>query len=163
MDKELEFTRKDLLALLDDLGVADNAAHAADDAMLEAVVRNRLQLVVDVAKIDRLLAKSLPIEWRAKLMARRGELENAARAVREAVTGRQPATGGLEVVVPPDVGISHLIGIGGRVCCSRLKDDGRLVFDLFPHELRSLLGDKKHGLLWERSNSEAIRQLGQMR
>jgi len=96
-----EFTRDDLLALLDDLGGADKASlQDADDNYLAAIVKNRILLVADIARIDKALAKIMPMEWRAELMMHRNTLERAAQAVREAASGRQPPCGNLVVNIP---------------------------------------------------------------
>jgi hypothetical protein len=99
------------------------------------------------------------LEARATLMARRIELDQAARAA--AVNSRPKPRGGLVVNVPVNVGATHLYGKGGRVCQSRMTEDGRVVMDLFPDEFKSLLASKKHGHDWHNANPEALRALGQ--
>jgi hypothetical protein len=166
MNTEIEeLTRDDLLALLADLGgygSSNESLRATDDETLVAIVRNRLNLVVDMARIEAALMRSLPLDWRARLTMRRGELEQAAKAVRDAAAGRQPPKGNIVVVVPTSVGISHLYGAQGRIVCSRVADDGQLVLDLFMHEFKNLLADRRDGLAWHNSNPEAVRQMGEL-
>jgi len=157
-----ELTRGNLLALLDDLGGSGESVTAADDQMLEMIVKNRLSLVVDMARIEAALTRPMPTEWRARLTERRIELDNAARAVRDAASGRQPPRGNLVINVPDGVGISHFYGNGGRLCCSRVADDGRLVLDLFMNEFRNLLASRQHGRAWETANPEALQRLGEV-
>jgi hypothetical protein len=102
------------------------------------------------------------LEARATLMRRRGDLENAARAEAAASRQKQRPRGDLVINVPRGVGISHLYGQRGRVCCSRLTEDGRLVMDLFVDEFRILLSDRTHGLAWHNANGEALQRLGEM-
>ena len=98
---------------------------------------------------------------RAKLMARRIELDNAARSVRDAAAGGQPARGNLVVNVPGEIGLSHFYGNKGRVVCARMIE-GVLVLDLFLNEFRTLLSDRRHGLAWQKANDEAVRYMGEM-
>jgi hypothetical protein len=160
MNEETAFRREDFVAILDSLGSPGGSIDDVDDDMLEAVVRNRLQLVVDTARIERaLLNKSLPLEWRASLIVRLTDLENAKRAVANAAAGRPQVRGALTVRVPPEIALSHFLGIGGRTVMVRADDNGGLVLDLFAQEFRVLLEDRKYGLNWHEANAEAIQQL----
>jgi hypothetical protein len=96
---------------------------------------------------------------RAELMAKRIQLDQAIRAA--AANGRPQPRGNLVVNVPDGVGLTHLYGDRGRVVCSRMTEDGRIVFDLFLHEFRILLSDRTHGLAWQNANPEAVRRLGE--
>ncbi len=159
MEKEIALTRDELLALLDDLGGYGVDLQAVDDDTLVAVVNNKINLAVDMAKIDVVLAKPLPMSWRGRLTSRKIELENAARAVRDAAAGRQPPRGNMVITVPDGIGTTHYYG-KDRVVCSRIEG-GRTVLDLHPQEFRSLLNDRHHGLRWQESNPEAVRQLAE--
>jgi hypothetical protein len=122
------------------------------------------QETVTVQKLDEALAR-LPaspvtgedIEARAALMARRIELDQSARAA--AANSRPQPRGGLVVNVPVNVGTTHLYGRGGRVACSRVAEDGRVVIDLFQDEFKRLLGDRMYGQAWHDANPEALRRL----
>jgi hypothetical protein len=96
---------------------------------------------------------------RAALMARRCELDQAARAA----ANRQPKPrGNLQVFVPPTLGISHFISERGREAQARMTEEGRLVLDLFVGEFKGLLsGQNGHSLLWQECNPDAMRALGQ--
>ncbi len=99
---------------------------------------------------------------RAALMARRIEIDQAAKVVRDAASGRQPARGGIQVTIPDGLGLSHFFGTNGRVATARVAEDGRRVLDLFVHEFRTLLGDRQYGLDWHNCNPEALRQLAEL-
>lgn len=98
------------------------------------------------------------LEARATLMARRIDLANSARAVRDAAAGRQPPRGNLVVNVPAGVDTSHYYGRDGRVAVARIAEDGRAVLDLFLGEFKQLLMDRKHGLDWQNANPEILRE-----
>jgi hypothetical protein len=113
------------------------------------------------------------LEERARLMARRIALDQAAKAESQASKYPQPR-GSLVVYVPPEAGTSHYYSnqnatnrtagsAWGRVVQSRVAEDGRVVLDLFPQEFRDLLGDKRFGQLWHNYNPEAVHALGQSR
>jgi hypothetical protein len=57
--------------------------------------------------------------------------------------------------VPKD-GPSHVYDRDGRVYQSRMGDDGRLIIDLRPDVLRSLLGNRTNGLAWHDANPDAL-------
>jgi len=159
MDIE-QLTRNDLIALLDDLGGHGSSVEslqATDDETLVAIIKNRLALVVDMSRIESTLMRPLPIEWRAQLTARRGELEQAAKAA--AAAGRQPPRGNLVVNIPAGIGVSHYYGARGRAAVARMNEDGRAVLDLFPDEFRALLQDRKHGLDWQNANSTLLSEI----
>ena len=59
----------------------------------------------------------------------------------------------------PKNGPTHVYSKEGRVFCSRINDDGRVVIDLRPDVFRSLLADRTMGLGWHDANPEALRQL----
>jgi hypothetical protein len=125
------------------------------------------QETVTLQKLDEALAR-LPaspvtgedIEARAALMARRIEVDQSTRAA--AANSRPQPRGGLVVNVPVNVGTTHLYGRGGRVACSRVAEDGRVVMDLFPDEFKRVLADRKHGHDWHNANPEALRRLGEI-
>jgi hypothetical protein len=103
-------------------------------------------------------------DLRAKLMARRGQLDQQIRAAAAAAANsRHQRHGNLVVNVPDGAGISHFFGTGGRVCQARMTEDGRVVLDLFLDEFRTLLSDRHHGLAWQKANPEAVRQMGDAR
>ena len=79
------------------------------------------------------------LDARATLMARRIELANADRAVREAASRRQPPRGNLAVRVPNNLNISHFHSLNGRVVVARVAEDGHVVLDLHPSEFKNLL------------------------
>jgi hypothetical protein len=122
---------------------------------------------VDVQNIDAALAR-LPatpktdkdLDARAALMARRIELDQAARITSAASSQRQQR-GNLVVNVPAAVGTTHHYSGRGRVSQSRVTEDGRVVLDLFPEEFRTLLADRRFGHDWHNSNPEAVQALGQ--
>ena len=113
------------------------------------------------------------LDARAVLMARRIELDQAAKATAAANSRPQPR-GNLVVNVPPGVGTSHYYSninatnraagsAWGRVVVSRVTEDGRVVLDLFPQEFKDLLGDKKFGKLWHDYNPDALHSLSRLR
>ena len=156
-----ELSRDDLIAILETLGGYDKSTiKSADHDTVAAILKNRIALVADVARIESALLKPLPLEWRAALMTRRIELENAARAVRDAAAGKQPPRGNLEINIPPNIGLTHYYGAGGRTVCARVAPHGGRVVDLFAGEFRNLLVDRQHGLSWQTCNPEALQLLG---
>lgn len=96
---------------------------------------------------------------RAALMARRIELDQAAKATAEA--NRQPRPrGNLVVNVPTATGTTNYYSHKGRIAQSRMAEDGRVVLDLFVDEFKSLLMGRD-GLIWQNCNPEVMRALGQ--
>jgi hypothetical protein len=122
------------------------------------IVANRLMLVTNVTKIERALAKQLPMSWRGRLQRRAIELENAARAVRDATAGRQPPKGNLVVNVPASLGSTSFVGKDGRVAAPR-EQDGRIVIDLFEGEFKILLRNRQHGLDWQNANPTLLAEI----
>jgi hypothetical protein len=155
---EIKLKRDELLSLLNDLDGPGNIPEDADDDYLAIVVANRLMLVTNVTKIQRALAKQLPMSWRGRLQRRAIELENAARAVRDATAGRQPPTGNLVVNVPASVGSTQFYGRDGRVAVPR-NQDGRIVLDLYEGEFRILLANRQHGLDWQNANPTLLAEI----
>jgi hypothetical protein len=158
---EMALTREELLALLDDIGGHGFVPEDADEATLTTITSNRLALVTNHAAIDRALTRHLPMTWRGRLIARKIELDNAARAVADAARGRPPQRGNLVVVVPPGIGISHFHGQEGRVVSARTQD-GQTVLDLFAAEFRSLLSSRQHGLAWQAANPNLLAEIAQV-
>lgn len=158
--EDIGLTRKELLALLNDLGGHGNLPADADDGYLAAIVTSKLALVTDIASIERALAKPMPMTWRGRLTARKIELERAAQAVRDAERGGTPRKGNLVVTVPDSVGLSHYQGKTGRVAMARVED-GRVVIDLFADEFKSLLTDRKFGRDWHDANTALLAQIAE--
>jgi hypothetical protein len=111
-----------------------------------------------LAKIPTQPTNDADFDARANLMARRCELDQAARA---AASRSQPRPrGNLEVNVPPSIGCTQFISERGRECVARVADDGRIVLDLFAGEFKSLLAGNA-GLTWQKYNEDLMLALGQ--
>jgi hypothetical protein len=128
---------------------------------------------IELARLPTTPKTDADLDARATLMARRIELDQAAKAKDEANRRPRPR-GNLVVYVPPGVGTSHYYsntnatsradGSGwGRMVQSRVTEDGRVVLDLFMQEFKDLLADKKFGQLWHDFNPEALRAIGASR
>jgi hypothetical protein len=159
MNEEAELSRADLLELIDAIGGHGGLDEITDD-MLPAVFRNRLQLT-DPARIEKALARPLPVEYRAMLMHRKLDLETET-ARRAMAVDRQTQRGGLTVRVPDHLGISHFVGQNGRTIMVRADESGHAVLDLFPAEFHVLLQDRVHGLDWQKVNEAAIHRLAEI-
>jgi hypothetical protein len=160
MNEVIEMTREGLLALAADLGNPGGQLDDVDDDLLMATIRNRLQLVCDVATIEKALMRELPTEWRAALVTRRIDLENAKRAVADAMAGRPPRTGGLTVAIPDGMGISHFVAGDGRTVVARIEN-GRVVLDLFRSEYMALISGP-NGQAWQACNEAVTAQLANL-
>jgi len=116
--------------------------------------------------IDRELAR-LPatpktdadLDARAALMARRIQIDQAAKVAADANSRPKPR-GNLTVNVPPSMGVSNYYSAQGRSAQSRTTDDGRLVIDLFAGEFKSLLMGRD-GLEWQNANHELLALIAQ--
>jgi hypothetical protein len=112
----------------------------------------------EIARIPTPPVTDEDFDRRANLMARRITLDQDIRAA--AANSRPQPRGNLVVNVPDGSGISHFYGTGGRLCQTRITDDGRVVLDLFMAEFRNLLASRQHGLDWQNANPDAIALLG---
>jgi hypothetical protein len=161
MNEEVELSRADLLALIDAIGGHGAPLDDVETDMLEAILRNRLQLVSDAARIEKVLRdhKTLPLDVRAMLVMRLHEIDNAKRAVANALAGRPHVVGGLEVVIPHDIPTSTFLGLNGRVVVARLDEHGRRILDLLRSEWTTLAMSAE-APKWIEVNLEIHRNLG---
>lgn len=116
----------------------------------------------EIARIPTSKLTDADFDRRTALVTKRIELENAARAARDAAAGKQPPKGNIAVIVPEGMGISHFYGHNGRVACARVAEGGQIVLDLFVDEFRNLLVGGR-GLDWQNANPEATALLGAVR
>jgi hypothetical protein len=156
--KEAEFSRELLLELFADLGGRfPRDAHALDGHIIAAMVTNRIALVTDLATIEAALARDLPMSWRAALVARVGELDQAARAA--ATPKREPNFAGLTIRVPPEHdGLTHIYAADGLPRPVRVVDGERVV-DVGVAAFRGLIENKRNGMAWERVNQDIIARI----
>jgi hypothetical protein len=143
-----DLSRAQLLDILDAVGGSGADLQDADDVTLAAIVRNRIAIVSDAARIEAALAMPLDIEWRGRLVGRRVELEQIAKIAPR----KEPPYPGLTVRVPSILdGMTHLFdgdGIGREV----REVAGHRVLDMTVAAFRAFLGGP-HGKNWEEANA----------
>ncbi|MBW7964960.1 hypothetical protein [Bradyrhizobium sp. BR 10261] len=139
-------SRPDALFLHQQFPSADSdAAGDKSDAELVALVERQIAASTDLSKLDTLLLRVWPLEIRAALTRRRIELATAPRP--------QPAARptGFVVKVPPELGLSEVIGADGRVFKVVAHDDGSLSCAMTPAIFKVLLSGH-HGKRWADAN-----------
>ena len=156
--REIEFSREMMLELFADLGGrVPRHAHELAEHIVAAMVTNRLAQVTDRATIDKALERDLPMSWRAALVARMGELDQAARAA--AMPKKEPVYAGLTVRVPPEHdGLTHIYAADGLPRPVRVVDGERVV-DVGVAAFRGLIENKRNGMAWERVNQDIIARI----